>query len=67
MEITEIEYQELASIPVKNRFKNKRFGIRIKTTPQNYEQDFVDLVIEVKKKLQQIIDEEKENGLKQIK
>ena len=53
-----MEYIELISKPA---FKNKRFGIRIKTSPKTYEQDFADMVIEVKKKLQQIIDEEKGN------
>lgn len=48
LDITEIEFHELLS----KGYNNIRFGIRIKTTPQNYEKDFADLVIEVKKKLQ---------------
>lgn len=46
----ELEYQELISIA----FGHKKLGIRIKTTPETYEQDFTELVIEVKKQLQEL-------------
>ena len=58
MEVIEMEYIELISKPA---FKNKRFGIRIKTSPKTYEEDFAELVTEVKIRLQQIINMEKEN------
>jgi hypothetical protein len=50
LEITEIEYSELSSID----FKNFRYGIRVKTTPQTYKQDFAQLVAEVKIRLHQL-------------
>lgn len=52
MEITDIEYHELVS---NNTFGNQKLGIRIKTTPQTFEEDFKKLVLEVKIKLQEII------------
>lgn len=51
MKITELEYHELIS---NHSFGNQRYGVRVKTTPETYEKDFVELIIEVKKRLQEI-------------
>ena len=59
LDIFEMEYHELISTSQKTSFKNHRFGLRIKTSPLTYEQDFADLVIAVKTKLNTIIISEK--------
>ncbi len=56
LNISEIEYHELIS----QGYNNQRFGIRIKTTPETYKQDFAELIIEVKKRLQMINQNKKE-------
>ena len=49
----EIEYSELVSNPDRGNWK---FGVKITTTPETYEQDLVELIAEVKIKLNEISD-----------
>lgn len=58
LEVTEMEYQELSSV----EWDNVRFNLRIKTTPATYEKDFIELVAEVKTRLQQLADMKKKSG-----
>ena len=53
LDVIEIEYHELSSIF--KIFKNFKFGLRIKTTAEDYEEDKKNLVIEVRKSLNEII------------
>lgn len=53
LDIIEAEYHELASIF--KIFKNFRYGLRIRTTKENYKEDYRNLVIEVKTRLNDII------------
>lgn len=55
LDVMELEYHELVSLG----WSNIKFGIRCKTTPKTYEEDFSELVIEVKKKLQEIVNQSK--------
>ena len=52
MKVLEIEYTELSSIQGNRNYK---FGMKISTTEENYEKDFMSLVGEVKQKLHLII------------
>jgi hypothetical protein len=54
LDVLEIEYSELATL---QPYSNSKFGIRIKTTPATYEQDMLNLIIEVKTRLNKIITE----------
>ena len=60
LDVMEMEYHELISSSNKNNFKNHRFGIRVKTTPKDYAEDFANLVIAVKTELNKIINMEKD-------
>jgi hypothetical protein len=51
LNVIEIEYSELQS----TAYRNYRYGMKIKTSPEAYEQDLHDLVIEVKTKLNNIV------------
>lgn len=62
LEIIEVYLEELSSLG----YDNVRLGLRIKTTPKTYEEDFAMLTIEIKSKLQKLILEKKEQN-KQIK
>jgi hypothetical protein len=53
LDVMEIEYHELSSIF--KIFKNFKFGLRVRTTPETYEEDWKNLVIEVKTRLNDII------------
>ncbi len=50
LDIIEMEFQELISLG----FSNFRFGLRIKTTPKTWEEDYANLIIEVKTRLQEL-------------
>jgi hypothetical protein len=63
LNVTEIEYSELASAG----FKNCRLGLRIKSSPETYETDLQDLVIEVKKRLRKLLQPEPSGTVKTIK
>jgi len=52
LDVKEIEYVELSTL---QPYTNAKFGIRIRTTPETYEQDMQNLVIEVKTRLHKII------------
>jgi len=55
LDITEIEYSELSSL----KFSNFKFGLRIRTTPETYEEDFAAVVAEVKSRLHMITEQAK--------
>ena len=57
LDIIEIEYSELASIP--KIFKNFKLGMKIRTNPVDMEQDKMLLVATVRSGLQEIIAESK--------
>ena len=63
MNIIEIEYQELNSTP----YKNYRYGIKIKTNDKDYENDFINMIAEVKTKLHNIIELSKPKKVKSEK
>jgi hypothetical protein len=58
LKIIEADYSELASLPP---FANMRVGIKIQTTEETYEEDFSNLIIEVKTKLNGLIVQAKED------
>ncbi|MCK9281505.1 MAG: hypothetical protein M0P71_12845 [Melioribacteraceae bacterium] len=51
LEVLEMEYQELSS----HGFDNYKFCLRVKTTPKTYYEDFAKLTIEVKSRLNEIL------------
>ena len=55
LDVIEIEYSELSSL----KFSNFKFGLRIRTTPQTYDEDFATLVAEVKTRLHMITEQAK--------
>ena len=57
LKVTEIEYSELLNYcTIYRTFKNYKVTLRIQTTPETYEEDYAELVIEVKKKLAYFLD-----------
>ena len=55
LNVIEAEYTELSSL----KFSNFKFGLRIRTTPETYNEDFAALVAEVKSRLHMITEQAK--------